>query len=168
MVEQWFHILPIETELVRCLRYFVPLLLLFWLWPLAELAPRLVNPRARSAVFALGIILFGFWGATNRPDLSAMLRVVTCVSKARLICSSPRPIDDLIATLRNQTQPGEGVLFFNEDPAYTSQTLSVRYAALHPMVYTERDSGILGYADRAALPSLAGNHQTVGSLAVYR
>ncbi len=153
MVEQWLHILPIETELVRCLRYFVPLLLLFWLWPLAELAPRLVNPRARSAVFALGIILFGFWGATNRPDLSAMLRVVTCVSKARLICSSPRPIDDLIATLRNQTQPGEGVLFFNEDPAYTSQTLSVRYSALHPMVYTERDSGILGYADRAALPA---------------
>jgi hypothetical protein len=152
LIEQRLHILPLETELVRCLRYFVPLLLLFWLWPLAELAPRLVNQWARSAVFALGIVLFGFWGATNRPDVSAMLRVVTCISKARLVCESNRPIDGLIATLRTQTQPGEGVLFFNQDPVNTSQTLSVRYAALRPMVYTERDSGILGYADRAALP----------------
>ena len=29
----------------------------------------------------------------------------------------------------------------------------MRYAALRPMVYTERDSGILGYADRPALPA---------------
>jgi hypothetical protein len=153
MVEQWLHILPLETELVRCLRYFVPLMLLFWLWPLAELTPRLVNLQARRAIIGLGIVLFGFWAATNRPDVSAMLRVITCISKARLICVSNRPIDELLATLRTQTQPGEGVLFFNQDPVNTSQTLSVRYAALRPMVYTERDSGILGYADRSALPA---------------
>lgn len=153
IIEQRFHLLPLETELVRCLRYFVPLMLLFWLWPLAELTPRLVNLQARRAVIALGIILFGFWAGTNRPDLSAMLRVVTCISKGQLICISDRPIDELITTLRTQTLPGEGVLFFNENTAYTSQTISVRYAALRPMVYTERDSGILGYADRSALPA---------------
>jgi hypothetical protein len=153
VIEQRLHILPLETELVRCLRYFVPLLLLFWLWPLAELTPRLMNLQARRAVVALGLVLFSFWAGTNRPDVSAMLRVVTCISKAQLICISDRPIDELIATLRTQTLPGEGVLFFNEDIAYTSQTLSVRYAALRPMVYTERDSGILGYANRSALPA---------------
>jgi hypothetical protein len=153
MIEQRLHILPFETELVRCLRYFVPLLLLFWLWPLAELAPRLVNPKIRGAVIALGIVLFGFWAATNRPAVRDLWQVVSCFSKARLVCASPRPIDDLIVALRTQTQPGEGVLFFNEDTAYTSQTLSVRYAALRPMVYTARDSGILGYANRTALPA---------------
>ena len=153
MVEQSLHILPFETELVRCLRYFVPLLLLFWLWPLAELTPRLVNPSARRAVVVLGIVLFGFWAATNRPDVSAMLRVVTCISKGRLVCLSNRPIDELISTLHTQTLPGEGVLFFNQDPATTSQTLSVRYAALRPMVYTARDRGIMSYADRSALPA---------------
>ncbi len=81
-----------------------------------------------------------------------MLQAASCFVKARLVCSSPLPIDDLIGALRSQTQPGEGVLFFNEDPAYTSQTLSVRYEALRPLVYTSRDSGILGYADRSALP----------------
>jgi len=153
IIEQRLHILPFETELVRCIRYFVPLLLLFWLWPLVELAPRLVNPQARRAVIALGIVLFGFWGATNRPAVRDMLQAISCFSKARLVCASPRPIDDLIVALRTQTQPGEGVLFFNEDTAYTSQSLSVRYAALRPMVYTSRDSGILGYADRSALPA---------------
>jgi hypothetical protein len=153
MVEQQLHILPLETELVRCIRYLVPLLLLFWLWPLAEAAPRLVNPQARRAVFALGIVLFGFWGATNRPAVRDMLQTFVCFTKVRLVCTAPRPIDDLIVVLRTQTQPGEGVLFFNEDTAYTSQTLSVRYSALRPLVYTSRDSGILGYSNRSALPT---------------
>jgi hypothetical protein len=152
MVEQQLHILPLETELVRCIRYFVPLLLLFWLWPLAELAPRLVKQKARLAVTALGIVLFGFWGATNRPALGDMLQAVSCFSKLHLVCTSPRPIDGLILALRSETQPGEGVLFFNEDTTYTSQTLSVRYASLRPLVYTLRDSGILGYGNRSALP----------------
>jgi len=152
IVEQHFHILPLETELVRCLRYFVPLFLLFWLWPLVELAPRLVKRQARGAVIALGIVLFGFWGATNRPAVRDMLQAISCFSRARLVCASPRPIDNLIVALRTQTQPGEGVLFFNEDTAFTSQTLSVRYAALRPLVYTLRDSGILGYSNRSALP----------------
>lgn len=152
MVERQFHILPLETELVRCIRYFVPLFLLFWLWPLAELAPRLGKQQSRNAVFGLGILFFGFWGGTNRPAVGDMLQAAACFTKARLVCSSPLPIDDLIGTLRTQTQPGEGVLFFNEDSAYTSQSLSVRYEALRPLVYTSRDSGILGYADRSALP----------------
>ncbi len=152
LVEQQFHILPIETELVRCLRYFVPLFLLFWLWPLAELTARMQKQGARAAIFGVGILFFGFWGATNRPAVGDMLQAVSCFTKARLVCAAPRPLDDLIGALRTQTQPGEGVLFFNEDAAYTSQTLSVRYEALRPMVYTTRDSGILGYADRAALP----------------
>jgi O-antigen/teichoic acid export membrane protein len=146
MVEQQLHILPLETELVRCIRYFVPLFLLFWLWPLAELAPRRV-------ALVLGIVLFAFWGATNRPAVRDLFQAASCLTKGRLVCTAPRPIEDLLITLRNQTQPGEGVLFFNEDSAYTSQTLSVRYAALRPMVYTARDSGLLSYADRSALPA---------------
>jgi O-antigen/teichoic acid export membrane protein len=152
IVEQHFHILPLETELVRCIRYFVPLLLLFWIWPLAEWTPRLANPQARRAVFALGIVLLGFWGATNRPAVRDIYQTLVCFTKGRLVCSAQNPLDDLLLTLRTQTQPGEGVLVFNEDTAYVSQSLSVRYSALRPMVYTLRDSGILGYSNRSTLP----------------
>jgi hypothetical protein len=153
LVEQHFHILPIETELVRCIRYFVPLMLLFWIWPLAEWTPRLSNLTARRGAMALGIVLVGFWGATNRPAVRDMYQTFVCFTKARLVCSAPNPLNELILTLRAETQPGEGVLFFNQDPAYTSQTLSVRYEVLRPLVYTSRDGGLFSYANRSALPA---------------
>ena len=164
VIENRLHILPIETELVRNFRYLVPMLLLFWLWPLAELAPRLAKPQRRWAVMGLGVVLFGFWGVTNHPDMTSLMRVVTCTARGTLICPSDRPIDQVLAALRNQTQPGEGVLFFNEDTALTSQTLSVRYAALRPLVYSPRDAGILGYSNRAALPGWLATTQKVEAL----
>jgi O-antigen/teichoic acid export membrane protein len=151
MIEQRLHILPFETELVRCIRYFVPLLLLFWIWPLAEWTPRLANLQVRRAAFALGILLLGFWSATNRPAVRDIYQTFICFTKAHLVCTAPSPLDELILTLRTQTQPGEGVLVFNQNTAYVSQSLSVRYAALRPLVYTLRDSGILGYSNRSAL-----------------
>ena len=153
IIERQLHILPLETELLRGIRYFVPLLLIFWLWPLVELAPRLANPQARRAAFGVGILLFAFWAGTNRPDVRAMGNAVACLARAHLVCETDRPVDDLITALRTETQPGEGVFFFNADPSTTSQTLSVRYAALRPLVHSTRDSGILGYANRPALPA---------------
>jgi hypothetical protein len=152
MIEQRLHILPLETELVRCIRYFVPLLLLFWIWPLAEWTARLIHPQASRAAFALGVLLLGFWGATNRPAVRDIYQTFVCFTKARLVCPAPGPLNELVLTLRTRTQPGEGVLVFNQDTAYVSQSLSVRYAALRPLVYTLRDSGILGYSNRSALP----------------
>jgi hypothetical protein len=153
LVEARLQMLPLETELARGIRYFVPLLLLFWLWPLAELTQRIDKTKVRLAVMALGLALFGFWGGTHRPAVGDMLDTLACFTRGELVCPAERPLDELIVTLRNETQPGEGVLFFVEDPAYISQTLSVRYEALRPLVYTERDAGTLSYADRAALPA---------------
>ena len=152
VIEERFHMLPLETELVRCIRYFVPLMLLFWVWPLAEWKPRQTNPRSHWVAIALGILLFGFWSGTNRPAVRDIFQTFVCFTKARLVCPAASPLNELILSLRTQTQPGQGVLVFNEDTAYVSQSLSVRYAALRPLVYTLRDSGILGYSNRATLP----------------
>jgi hypothetical protein len=137
---------------------------LFWIWPLAEWVPRAANPKVRRAVFALGIMLVGFWGATNRPAVRDIYQTFVCFTKARLVCPAPRPLDELILTLRTQTQPGEGVLVFNQDTAYVSQSLSVRYSALRPLVYTSRDSGILGYSNRSALPDWLTTTRQVDAL----
>ncbi len=152
IVEQQLQILPLETELVRCIRYLVPLLLLFWLWPLAEWTHRVSKIQSRWAAFLLGIVLVGFWGATNRPAVGDMLEAVKCFSQAHLVCATPRPLDELVGVLRTETQAGEGIFFYNQDLSATSQSLSVRYAALRPLVYSYRDSGILGYSSRASLP----------------
>jgi len=153
LLEARLNILPLETELLRCIRYLVPLLLLFWLWGLAGWVRRLERKPLRWAGITLGILLVAFWGATNHPAVGDMLDATACLGRARLVCAEPRPLDELLTSLREQTQPGEGVFFYNQDLAATSQSLSVRYAGLRPLVYSYRDSGILGYGDRAGLPA---------------
>ena len=55
-------------------------------------------------------------------------------------------------------------MVFNEDTAFVSQSLSVRYAALRPLVYTLRDSGMLGYGNRSALPGWLATTQQMDTL----
>ncbi len=152
-IESRFQILPIETEFLRGVRYFVPLLLLFWLWPLASLTAAARRWTARVGIFLIGIMCVGFWGATNRPAIGDMIDVLDCFSKGKLVCVTSSPLTDLLTAVQGSTRPGEGIFFYNQDLAATSQSLSVRYAALRPLVYSYRDSGILGYGSRATLPA---------------
>jgi len=65
-------------------------------------------------------------------------------------------LDELLLALRSQTEPGDGIFFYNQDLSTTSQSLSVRYQALRPLVYSYRDSGILGYGNRDELTNWYG------------
>jgi O-antigen/teichoic acid export membrane protein len=156
IIEDRLRILPIETELLRCIRYFVPLLLIFWLWPLVEVSSRVKKAIYRTFVFVVGITLVGFWGVTHRPAVGDMLDAISCFAKGRLVCSSTRPMDELLLALGSETQPGDGIFFYNQDLSATSQSLSVRYQAYRSLVYSYRDSGILGYGNRDALLSWYG------------
>lgn len=153
LIEQALHILPLETELTRGIRYFVPLLLIFWVWPFALFIPRLNQPAAARVFMALGLLLALFWSATHNPDGRRLLAAVSCLARGQLVCETDRQTDGMLLALRDQTPPGTCVFNFNEDPRFNSNTLMVRYAALRPMVYTIRDHGILSYANRAALPT---------------
>ena len=153
VVESALRIPPVDTELVRDMRYLVPLLLLFWLWPLAELGPRLANPRAGLAALALGGLLLTGWTATHTPEGRKLLDAAACLARGRLVCGETRDSAGLITALREQTPPGARIFNFNADDASTSNMLSIRYAALRPLVFTPRDAGLFIYADRGAYPA---------------
>lgn len=148
-VEAALRIPPIDTELVRAMRYFVPLMLLFWLWPLAELAPRFSNPQAGRAALLVGILLLGGWTATHTPEGRRMLEATACLARGRLVCGETRDSAGMITALRSQTPDGARIFSFNESENITSNMLSIRYDALRPMVYTVRDAGLFIYADRS-------------------
>ena len=159
-VEAALRIPPVDTELARAMRYFVPLMLLFWLWPLAELAPRFANPRASQAALLLGILLLGGWTATHTPEGRRMLEATTCLAHGRLVCGETRDSAGLITALRDQTPQGARIFSFNENESSTSNMLSIRYDALRPMVYTVRDAGLFIYSDRSAFKDwLETTHQ---------
>ncbi len=149
-VEAALRIPPIDTELARAIRYFVPLMLLFWLWPLAELAPRFADPRASRAALLLGILLLGGWTVTHTPEGRRMLEATTCLAHGRLVCGQTRDSAGMITALRTQTPQGARIFGFNEDQSSTTNMLSIRYDALRPLVYTVRDAGLFIYADRSA------------------
>jgi hypothetical protein len=152
LVERALHIAPIDTELMRDIRYFVPIMLLFWLWPLAELAPRFLNPRAAQGVMLVGILLLGGWTATHTPEARRMLEAAQCLAHRQLVCGEMRDSAGLITSLRTQTPPGAKIFNFNVEDNATSNALSIRYDALRPMVYTVRDVGLFIYTNRTALP----------------
>ena len=164
VVEQALHILPLETEFVRGIRYFVPLLLIFWVWPFALLMPRLEKRAAARAALALGLLLALFWSATHNPDGRRLLAAASCLARGQVVCETDRQTDGMLLALRNQTPVGTCVFDFNEDARFNSNTLMVRYSALRPMVYTIRDHGILSYANRAALPDWLRTTQQVEEL----
>jgi hypothetical protein len=149
IVTQRLHILPFETELVRGIRYFIPLLLIFWLWPLAELSHRPIKMLARRAVIASGILLVSFWGFTNRAAVNIMRDTFSCFTQLHLVCSPPQNVDELIHATRKLTSPGDGVFFFDQNGHGSSDSLSIRYAALRPLVYTERPD----INNRSSLPA---------------
>ena len=151
LVEKALHIPPIDTELMRGMRYFVPWMLLFWLWPLAELAPRFASRKTAQSAMLLGIVLLGGWTATHTPEGRRMLEATACLAHSRLVCGETRDSAGLITALRDQTPPGSKIFNFNVDDASTSNALSIRYDALRPMVYTVRDAGLLVYTNRTAL-----------------
>ena len=150
VVEGIFRIPPIDTELVRGMRYLVPLMLLFWLWPLAVLEPRLINLRAAQSVLLIGVVLLGGWTATHTPEGRKMLDAAACLGRGRLVCGEIRDSAGMITALRTQTPPGARIFDFSSDDASASGMLSIRYAALRPLVYTVRDAGLFLYMNRAA------------------
>jgi hypothetical protein len=159
VVESALRVPPVDTELVRGMRYLVPLLLIFWLWPLAELAPRFVHRRAALAAGLVGVLLLGGWTLTHTPEARWMLNASLCLARGQLVCGDDREINELIMALR-QTPQGSRVWYFNESEKGASLTLAVRYLALRPLVYTDRDSGLFVYTDRPRLESwLMTKHQ---------
>lgn len=150
IVESALRIPPIDTELVRGMRYFVPWLLIFWLWPLVELSPRFVNPKAAQAMLLVGVLLLGGWTATHTPEGRKMVEALTCLAHRQLVCGDPRDSTGFIIALRKQTPPGSKIFNFNQNDNSTSNALSIRYNALRPMVYTVRDAGLFLYSNRAA------------------
>jgi hypothetical protein len=152
-IERWYRIIPIETELVRGIRYFVFFMLILCLWPLAELSKRLKPSFASRTAIACGIIITGLWMMAYHPDLQVLGKTITCFTQERVVCTSSNDESTLIAAIR--TNAPQDAKFFASFANSTKMSfaLPIRSAGLRSLVYTFKDRGMMVYSNNDQLSS---------------
>lgn len=138
-VEAYLRILPIETDLIRGLRYLVPLLSLLGLWGMSALSMRLKAAPAKWFIAITSLLLVA--GVVN-SGLEREIRfdaLLDCIKTGKALCLQKSDLHDILETLKDRTEPGSPV-FFATHPADTT-ALTVRYLAQRPLVYSWKDRG---------------------------
>jgi hypothetical protein len=150
-IERWYRIIPIETELVRGIRYFVFFMLTFCLWPLAELSKRLKSSAVVKTAFACGIIITGLWMIVYHPNQQVLGKNIDCFTHGSVICVSSTDDSALIDAIRTKTP--QDARFFASFANSTKMTfaLPIRSSALRSLVYTFKDRGMMVYSNNEEL-----------------
>ncbi|HTY22479.1 MAG TPA: hypothetical protein VMC85_05080 [Desulfomonilaceae bacterium] len=135
-----------QMDSIRGIKYFVPLILLFSLWPLAEVAKKnhLGSLRQACIMFA-GAVLVAAWAYQNPPVL--FCEAARSWAQGRLmppISGNEQAIIEAMDAVRKNTPPGSKIL-----PVVLP--LETRYSALRPVVYAYKDGGIFADTNYSAL-----------------
>jgi hypothetical protein len=146
-IERAFHLLPLQIDLVRGIRYLVPFMLLVALWPLAEISSqlrRLGDRRGVALVMLSGALLVSAWAYEHPPYPTELLRGLQCLAQGRLVCTESGQLGRTLDGVREATPPGSRILA-------TALPMQIRYRSTRPVLYTKRDGDILGMANHAGL-----------------
>jgi len=148
-VEQLFvranKTIPVETQLIRGLRYLFPLMLIFCIWLPAGYARNLLNRKNKITVILIASFLIFIWCARQTYKHVVFLkengRLIFQVSK-----NKTAEIMDMLSALKRLTPQGARILSIASFPE-----LSIRYYALRPLAYASKDGGPFYYSNHAEL-----------------
>jgi hypothetical protein len=148
-IERVFRMIPLQTELMRGMRYLVLFLFVFWFYPFAEFTRRAVHIWFTRGIFAVGTLLTLFWLILNPPqpfiDASSMFN---CWQTRQFICPYNTDHADALTYIREDTPKGSKfVVFLNN----RWSGIEVRYLGLRPMVYAYKDKGQLLFTNLESL-----------------
>ena len=166
--------LPPEFEILKTLRYLVPLILVaavYALWLVSdELQKRNVVTAnvSRYLFWGTGILLLFAWGISSQvryPDFrNAIKQNLLCWAQGKLVCPlSQVSMDfvDVLDDIRENTPVGSRI--FSE-----GQEVAVRYYALRPLVFTYKDGAPLAYTDQEQLLVWSEHSASMEELAFIR
>lgn len=139
-IESYLRILPVETELIRGSRFFVPFLGLAAIWGLAVLAKRLKVKTGQwlALLVALGLLLNVY--SHRRGEIFVFENTTRCLTQGKILCTEESDYQTLITALNEKTPINSGI-FFAQFPTDTIP-LTVRYLALRPLVFSWKDRAV--------------------------
>jgi hypothetical protein len=148
-VERTLRMIPLQTELMRGMRYLVPFLFVFWFYPLAELTRRLPAGKFSRWVMALGLTLTAGWLWLNPPaPYWGAVSTLECWSTGQWICPTNTDYANTLRYVREETPQGAKFVVFL---SYRWSGIEVRYLGLRPMAYAFKDKGQLTFTNLEAL-----------------
>jgi hypothetical protein len=153
------HRMPLEVDLIRSLRYSIPLLLLSAFYLLSEFRSIIrekINLNSRPMVTAtficLGLLLLIGWvlhnGFLQDP---AFVQSVRCWKSGQLVCpfqdeDKVKQRIDLLEAIKTDTPIGSRIMASSD-----LSDLVIRYYALRPLVYSYKDGAALIYTNHSDL-----------------
>ncbi|HSB00536.1 MAG TPA: hypothetical protein VLE49_07790 [Anaerolineales bacterium] len=156
-IERLLRLIPLQTELMRGMRYLVPFLLVFWFYPFAELTRRSVRAGLTRAVFAVGTLLTLGWLVMNPPQPFVYTsHMLNCWRSGQFICPNNTAHSDALTYIREETPEGAKFAVFLTN---RWSGIEVRYLGLRPMVYAYKDRGQLVYTNIEALQEWYSDQQ---------
>ena len=148
-IERTLRMIPLETELMRGMRYLVPFLFIFWFYPLAELTRRASRPWVIRTVFAVGTILTLSLLSLNPPyPFIEIPNVLSCWSQGHFICPTDSDYANALTHIRTETPEKAQFVVFLQN---RWSGIEVRYLGLRPMAYAYKDRGQLTFTNLDAL-----------------
>lgn len=148
-IERALRIIPLQTELMRGMRYLIPFLFIFWFYPLAELTHRAFRTGFIRAVFVIGTLLTLSWLSLNPPyPFIETPNVLRCWSQGHFICPTETDYADALTYIRNDTPENAKFVVFLMN---RWSGIEVRYLGLRPMAYAYKDRGQLAFTNLDAL-----------------
>jgi len=148
-IERTLRIIPLQTELMRGMRYLVIFLFIFWFYPLAELTSRARRAWLTRTVLVIGTLTALLWLSLNPPlPFIEIPGVLSCWEQGRVICPTETEYADALGYIRNETpQNAQFVVFLTN----RWSGIEVRYLGLRPMAYAYKDRGQLAFTNLVAL-----------------
>ncbi|MCX6082575.1 MAG: hypothetical protein NTW32_23855, partial [Chloroflexi bacterium] len=148
-IERALRIIPLQTELMRGMRYLVPFLFIFWFYPLAELTNRARRTQLIRIVLVIGTLITIAWLTVNPPSpFVSTPQVLRCWIQGKLICPIATEYADVLTHIREDTpEKAKFVVFLTN----RWSGIEVRYLGLRPMAYAYKDRGQLAFTNLEAL-----------------
>jgi hypothetical protein len=151
LVERYLGLVPLETELVRGIRYFVPILIIFVIWAMSELSGRWKNKVAVNTTFAMGILLLGTWTFNYHLPVEYIKNAAVCLKSGHLVCPVSSDESELVREIGRITPPGSSLFTSFSNTNKMAWSLDIRYLAKRSLVYSWKDRGILTFSNTQAL-----------------
>jgi len=148
--------IPVEIDLVRGIRFVVLIMLLLFVWGLAELSRRFRRPLwVRPVLVILSLVWVGYFA--YQPPPGAWRNWSAPRQRRRWPGIIPR-LEKHMPQRSVRAAHHQAVMAIRDTPVRSRilpigvNPLAVRYAALRPVVFAEKDGGVLVISNHQKLP----------------